>query len=175
MDSLQEEWATRFARLEALLTLGSCSAEKPVFSPVKLQVPHSAASVVVSDAPFFDSSAGTSGPAALAEDLDEPVPVDCELDMSMKSTLADLYSPGPVPGDQEPVINTGISDPSNSSTMQPVQEEEEGELTGSELETPQETEPGVSEDQSYREIIRGIRAYMKWNFVPDLEVFLEDG
>ena len=54
--------------------------------------------------------------------------------------------------------------------MQPVQEEENGELTCSESETPQETESSVSEDQSYREIIRGIRAYMNWNFVPDLEV-----
>ena len=35
---------------------------------------------------------------------------------------------------------------------------------------PQETESSVSEDQSYREIIRGIRAYMNWNFVPDLEL-----
>ena len=89
----------------------------------------------------------------------------------MKSPLADLYSSGPVPGDQETVFNTSIPD-SDSSTMQPVQEEEEGELTGSELETPQETEPSVSDDQSYREIIRGIRAYMNWNFVSDLEVSL---
>ena len=117
MDSLQEEWATRFAHLEALLTLGSHSAEKPVFSPVKLQVPHSAASVVVSDPPFFDSGAGTSGPAAPAEDLDEPVPVHSEQDMSMKSPLADLYSPGPVHGDQELVFNTGRPDPFNSSTI----------------------------------------------------------
>ena len=142
-----------------------------MLSPVKLQVPHSAASVVVSDTPIFDSSAGTSGLAALAEDLDEPVPVHSEPDMSMKSPLADLYSSGRVPGDQEPVFNTSIPDPSNSSTMQPVQEEEEGELTGSEPETPQETEPSVSEDQSYREIIRGIRAYMNWNFVPDWSHF----
>ena len=43
-------------------------------------------------------------------------------------------------------------------------------LTSSELEMPQETESNVSEDQSYREIIRGIRACMNWNFVPDLEL-----
>ena len=76
MDSLQDEFATKFARLEALLTLGSCSAEKPVFFPVKLQILHSAASVVVSDTPFFDSGATTSGPAASAEDLDEPAPAN---------------------------------------------------------------------------------------------------
>ena len=99
MDSLQEEWATRFARLEALLTLGSRSAEKPVFSPVKLQIPHSAASVVVSDTPFFDSGATTSGPAASAEDLDEQVPANSEPDMTLKSPLADLYNSGVVPGD----------------------------------------------------------------------------
>ena len=102
MDSLQEEWATRFSRLEALLTLGSRSVENPVFFPVKLQVPHSAASVVVSDVPIFDSGAGTSGLATLAEDLDEPV--HSEPDMSMKSPLAYIYSPGSVPGDQEPVF-----------------------------------------------------------------------
>ena len=96
MDSLQEEWATRFARPEALLTSGSRSAEKPVFSPVKLQIPHSAASVVVSDTPFFDSGATTSG---LAEDLDEQVPANSEPDMTLKSPLADLYNSGLVPGD----------------------------------------------------------------------------
>ena len=86
----------------------------------------------------------------------------------MKSPLADLYNSGPVPGDKQPVFNTCILDPSDSFPAQPILEEEEGELTGSELEMTQATEPSVSEDQSYREII--IRAKMNWNFVPDLEL-----
>ena len=45
MDNLQEEWATRFAPLQVLLTLDSRSVEKPVFSPVKVQVPCPPASV----------------------------------------------------------------------------------------------------------------------------------
>ena len=80
---------------------------------------------------FFDSSAPTSSPAASAEDLDELVPAHSEPDMTMKSPLADLYNCGPVPGDQEPFFNTGIPDSSDSSPIQPVSEEEEGELTGS--------------------------------------------
>ena len=93
-----------------------------------------------------------------------------ELDMTIKSPLADLYNSGLVPGYQEPVFSSGRLDPSDSSPAQPVPEEEEGELTGSKPDMPQKTEPSVSEDQSYWEIIRGIRAYMNWNFVPDLEL-----
>ena len=58
--------------------------------------------------------------------------------------------------------------------MQPVKEEENGELTCSESETPQETESSVSEDQSYREIIRCIRAYMNWNFVKTIPLLALD-
>ena len=57
---------------------------------------------------------------------------------------------------KSPVFNLLFSYPTRLTLLQkqPVHEEEEGELTVSEPETPQETEPSVSEDQSYREIIR---------------------
>ena len=76
----------------------------------------------------------------------------------MKSPLDDFYTSDPVSGDQEPVFNTGLPDPANFA--QPAPKKEESKLTSSHPDIPQETEPNVSEDQSYREIIQGIRSYM---------------
>ena len=49
---------------------------------------------------------------------------------------------------------------------------EEGEL--SELEDQQEVDTGdsdrlISEDQNYRETVRGVRAFMGWTHLPDLQ------
>ena len=34
---------------------------------------------------------------------------------------------------------------------------------------PQEKDRLYTEDQSYRETVRGVRAYMDWSFIPDRE------
>ena len=53
MDSLQEEWATKFTHLEELLTLSTRNLEKPFFSLVKVQVPHSSTCVPILNTPFL--------------------------------------------------------------------------------------------------------------------------
>ena len=46
----------------------------------------------------------------------------------------------------------------------------EGELvTGSDTELPPDEDNIQTEDQSYRETVRGVRSYMGWDFIPDLE------
>ena len=47
-DSIQDERTTIFVHLNVLLTLGTRNVEKPVFSPLKVQVPQSSASVTSS-------------------------------------------------------------------------------------------------------------------------------
>ena len=44
----------------------------------------------------------------------------------------------------------------------------EDQASGSEAD-PQEKDRIFSEDQSYRETVRGVRAYMEWSFIPDKE------
>ena len=63
LSDLKDEWSTRFARIEALLTMGSnpISAQPvsavgniaPVFSPVKVKVTHPPPTGVLSSSPFL--------------------------------------------------------------------------------------------------------------------------
>ena len=63
LSDLKDEWSTRFARIEALLTMGSNpnSAQPistvgniaPVFSPVKVKVNHPPPTGVLSSSPFL--------------------------------------------------------------------------------------------------------------------------
>ena len=82
LDNLQDEWSTRFARIEALLTIKSKT--DAVFSPVKapvLKVKSPVASV--SKTPFFyPSVSGRSAPHQVPEG---------QQDFQMKSPLASLY------------------------------------------------------------------------------------
>ena len=71
----------RVVHLEALLTLGTSTVEKPFFCLVKVQVRHSSASVPIFRTPFFDSSATTSSTATSAQDQDGPAPATSEPNM----------------------------------------------------------------------------------------------
>ena len=42
-------------------------------------------------------------------------------------------------------------------------------VTGSDTELPPDQEHIQTEDQSYRETVRGVRSYMGWNIIPYLE------
>ena len=63
LSDLKDEWSTRFARIEALLTMGTnpISAQPisavghiaPVFSPVKVSVAHPPPAGVISSSPFL--------------------------------------------------------------------------------------------------------------------------
>ena len=55
LQELDEKWATRMARFEALITLGhrSSPVQNPTFSPVKVPVSHAAPAGALSQTPFF--------------------------------------------------------------------------------------------------------------------------
>ena len=82
--------AKRFSPLEALLTLASRNVDKQVFFPMKVQISHFASSVPLSETPFFNSGAMTSGLATSAQDSDEKTPASSEPNMNMKSPLANM-------------------------------------------------------------------------------------
>ena len=66
------------------------------------------------------------------------------------------------PQDPEPVFG--------QPDWEPVAYDDLPEDPASESETdPQEKDRILSEDQSYRETVRGVRAYMEWSFIPDRE------
>ena len=162
LDNLQDEWSTRFARVEALLTIKSKT--DAVFSPVKAPVlkVKSLVASVSKTAFFYPSVSGRSGPDQVPEG---------QQDFQMKSPLANLY--GEASLEPEPLFSSTSGTPAGSAAGPEVDDREdisEGELvTGSDTELPPDQDNIQTEDQSYRETVRGVRSYMGWDFIPDLE------
>ena len=97
----------------------------------------------------------------------------------MCSPLQDLYpetDPEPVFQQAGPVstaVSYGLHQFPTRDILPPEQVEE-GEVSHSEPEYPQDSDSGekdkiLSEDQNYRETVRGVRAFMAWTHIPDLE------
>ena len=89
----------------------------------------------------------------------------------MKSPLQGLYGESSL--EREPLFSSTSSAPAGSATRPEIDDKEDisdGELvTGSDTEIPPDQAHIQTEDQSYRETVRGVRSYMGWNFIPDLE------
>ena len=180
LQDLDEKWS-RMARLEALITMGhKSSPHQPAFSPVKVPVSHQPPPGSISQTPFMQSAAlsGQAGPVS-GPDGAQALPVST---VTRSSPLDNLYPDN----DPEPVFQQPSSVPSTqSSTGQvlfsardaiPPDQTEEGELSDPEQEPedPQDSDSGekdkiISEDQNYRETVRGVRAFMGWTHIPDLE------
>ena len=173
------------ARLEALITLGQKSSpqQQPSFSPVKVPVTHQPPPGSLSQNPFIQTSS-LSGQAGSASGPDgaKSMPV-CTV--TRPSPLDNLYPdtdpepvfqhPGPVPSSQlassQPPAGT-VHFPARD--IYPPEQPEEGEVSDPEPdpEDQQDSDSGdriMSEDQNYRETVRGVRAFMGWTHIPDLE------
>ena len=193
LSDLKDEWSTRFARIEALLTMGSnpSSAQPisavgniaPVFSLVKVN--HPPPTGVLSSSPFLPHTVSSPPPPTPAssapgpgqeEVLDSEVSVDKQQPetsgFQMVSSASQLYTQAfasPLENlypdrsqDTEPAFGPPDREPVCYDDLQ------EEQASGSEAD-PQEKERIISEDQSFRETVRGVRAYMDWSFIPDRE------
>ena len=100
----------------------------------------------------------------------DQVPED-QQDFKIKSPLENLYGKSNL--EREPLFSTTSGTPAGSAPGPEVDDREdigEGELvTASDTELPPDQENIQTEDQSYRETVRGVRSYMGWDFIPDLE------
>ena len=170
------------ARLEALLTIGQRPSSQPSFSPVKAPVTHKPPSGVLSHNPFLLPSvpSGQAGPA-FGLDRTHTITTTTSSSVDMVSPLENLYQdPDPEPVFAQPASSGPVASVEQCAETLPVstrdiiqpEQAEEGEL--SELEdqpdiTDTETDRAISEDQNYRETVRGVRAFMGWSHIPDLE------
>ena len=181
LQDLDEKWSLRMARLEALITMGhKSSPHQLAFSPVKVPVSHQPPPGSISQTPFIQSAA-LSGQAGPASGLDgaQALPVST---VTRSSPLDNLYpdndpepvfqQPGPVPSTQSSTGQVLFS----ARDVIPPDQTEEGELSDPEQEPddPQDSDSGekdkiISEDQNYRETVRGVTAFMGWTHIPDLE------
>ena len=164
-----------------------------VFSPVKVKVAHPPPTGVLSSSPFLPHTVSSPPPpppppplAGSSPGLGQESVVELEAPIDVQqpetsgfqapdqpessvpqsghrvfsSPLENLYPDRPQ--DPEPVFG--------QPDREPVAYDDLPEDPASESETdPQEKDRILSEDQSYREMVRGVRAYMEWSFIPDRE------
>ena len=168
------------ARLEALLTIGHHPASQPSFSPVKAPVAHKPPAGSLSQVPFLLSSvpSGQAGPAS-GPDRTQTITTSS---VDMVSPLENLYqesdsepvfaqpaSSGPVISSYEQCVEPLPVSARNISPPEQVDEGELSELDDQPEQDSNDTDCAISEDQNYRETVRGVRAFMGWSHIPDLE------
>ena len=149
------------------------------FSPVKAPVTHGPPAGSLSQAPFM-LSAVPSSQAGPASGPDRTSVTTTVTSVGMTS-LENLY-PDPDVDSTEPVFSQpgpvsygdslSHSLPVSSASYLPPEPVEEGEV--SDPEEQPDVEAGdsdrvLSEEQNYRETVRGVRAFMGWSHIPDLE------
>ena len=179
LQDLDEKWSVRMARLEALLTMGQCPpSQQPSFSPVKVPVTHQAPAGALYQTPFMQSSvpSGQADPASGPDGTQTAA----ESSRNMSSPLENLYPET----DSEPVFQQPRPVSSAVSSSGPLHfpareflspdQVEEGEVSELELDDHQDSDSGekdkvLIEDQNYHETVRGVRAFMGWTHIPDLE------
>ena len=178
LKKLDDKWAVRFSRLEAMLLAKSFTVPvEPVVKP--------AAEVTTSKKPFFDPGASTSslarestGPSlvqATSEAIDEmqtatqpleapsagtatqPVPAPSSVPDVQPSSEGDLSAASDSEGDQHSV--TGSLSDENYPYGSPDRDLPREEAADQEL----------SEEANYRETMRGIRSFMGWHKIPEFE------
>ena len=175
LQELDDKWAVRMARLEALITMGlrpSPQQPQPSFSLVKVPVPHQAPQGSLSQTPFLQSSvpSGQAGPASGSDRTQSFT----QTSMQMSSPLQNLYPDT----EAEPVFQhpglVAATVPSSAPFQFPARvimspdkdKVEEVEVSEPDLEPEDQPDSDsgekdkiMSEDQNYRETVRGESLY----------------
>ena len=181
LSELDKKWSERLNKLEALLL--SRTLDRPqetVFSTVKVTPSHPPPASGVRPEPFLDPATQSIPPTDLVADApasDTPIQP-----ASVKPSTSGHPAPtntGAVNRQLTPAFDTSRRDsPSSSdsdsdslSSDRPVVDllPEEGELSDGQDGDLSDQEQAMSTEQSYRETMRGIRSYMDWSHIPDLD------
>ena len=189
-DQLDQKWSERFNRLEALLLARSLEQPEPTFSTVKVTPTHSPPhSSVVSSKLFIKPSTDLQRPDnSKASDL--PGNMQTATKSTSTSTTGRVSTDQPDPAGTDSPISQRV--PSRSSSVQvrrhstssmdtqsdsdlsdrpPVELfVEEGELSDQDPEAPSaDPDLTLSEEQTYRETMSGIRSFMGWGHIPEVD------
>ena len=181
ISDLDRKWSDRFNRLEALLMAKTLEKpQDPVFSTVKVTPAHAPPANVVQPDPFLkpvsepsqvtdpavDSPATDSSQsraAARASSSTQPAPATRETVQRQLTSAIDTSR-------KDSPSSSGSDTDSLSSDRPPLDIfPEEGELSDDQEANLSDHEQSLSEEQSYRETMRGIRSYMNWDHIPDID------
>ena len=174
---LDKKWADRFNRLEALLLAKTLDPPKdPVFSTVKVTPAHAPPPNVGRSEPFIKPTAESTQPTDQAGD--SPA-TDSSIQKSVSKAPAQIQPQASSSAQRHLSVAFDVSrkesspsdSDSDSSSDQPslVLLPEEGELSDDQEANLSDQEHSLSEEQSYRETMRGIRSFMNWEHIPDID------
>ena len=184
LDAMEQKWSDRFNRLEALLLAKTLDRE-PTFSAVKVTLTHAPPASAISSEPFLNPSGEPSVSSQPSHRL--AVSTSPAIDPVEASNVSKAGSDSSQPA-HRPGTSTAPNQPtkrpfsaafdstrkdissSSSSDRPPVDlYPEEGELSDEHEVSLGDPDQSLSEEQSYRETMRGIRSYMGWTHVPDID------
>ena len=186
LEVMEQKWSDRFNWLEALLLAKSLDRpEEPVFSAVKVAPTHAPPANVVSTQPFLKPSdqpshrpfstllatepASSAAASKAGSDISQPSQPLETSGMTGQSVLQKHMSSA--------FDSTRRDDPSSTSDSGSVASDrpvvdlypEEGELSDEHDVSFTDPDQSLSEEQSYRKTMRGIRSYMGWTHIPDMD------
>ena len=168
LEAMDTKWLDRFNRLEAMLLSKSLSQPEPSFQPVKRSpVRPSPTGIAENVAPFFAPRTSSS-----QEQGDKSLPSNHPHDMPVLKPVAG--SSGLLTSQQQSEPEMDTDSASESDSLPDMSDKcEEGELSGLDPDNSlSDVDQVPSEEQTYRETMRGIRASMNWNHIPDMDTTL---
>ena len=192
IEQLDQKWSERFNRLEALLLAKSLDQPELAFTTVKVTPTHSPPhSSVVSSKPFIKPSPTTDQHRPTGSSTDLPGNAQTVFKSTSKSTtgkvstdqptdLASTDSPisqqvpsrsSSAPARRQSISSMDTDSDTDTSDCPPVDLfVEEGELSEPDLEnSAADPDLTLSEEQNYRETMSGIRSFMGWNHIPEMD------
>ena len=178
---LDKKWSDRFNRLEALLLAKTLDPPwDPVFSTVKVAPAHAPPTNVARTDPFLKPASQSVPPTDTA--IDSPATDSCHHKSDLKASTSTQPDP-PASAKVQRQLSSAFdvsrkdspsssdSDSESLSSDRPPLDilPEEGELSDDQELNISDHEQSLSEEQSYRETMRGIRSYMGWSHIPDTD------
>ena len=173
LEAMDMKWLDRFNRLEAMLLSKSLSLPEPSFQPVKLSpIRPSPAGIAENVAPFFAPSQVNTKASSSQEQGDKSLLSNHPHDMPVLKPVAGSSGLLASYQQSEPEMDTDSA--SESASLPDMSDKcEEGELSGLDPDNSlSDVDQAPSEEQTYRETMRGLRAYMNWNHIPDMDTTL---
>ena len=180
LSDLDKKWSDRFNRLEALLMAKTLDRpQEPVFGTVKVTPSHAPPADLIRPEPFIQpTTLPQPADTALASPATDPVPHGSSTTSKASSSgLPELAQPR----QKRPATAFDISkkdaSPSSDSESDSLSSDhplvdifpEEGELSDDMEANASDHDQSLSEEQSYRETMRGIRSFMNWSHIPDID------
>ena len=165
---LDKKWSDRFNWLKALLLAKTLDPPRdPVFSTVKVMPPHAPPANVVRTDPFIKPASQPTDHA-----VDSPATDSSHHKSGSKASFSvhrQLSTAFDV--SRKESLSSSDSDSNSLSSDRPPLDilPEEGELSDDQEANLSDQEQSLSEEQSYRETMRGIRSFMGWNHIPDTD------